>query len=876
MSERRHVEFDDKAYQFMFSMFPDSKKQANKDRFLATCPECHQKIKLWWYDKMPHQGGCFSCGYSFSSVFALGYRSEYKKGYREDLSPLDNLVLAYHNESKKKYRLSNRVIREFELFVSNIAKKDNKGTYNNICFPFDNRLGYIKHLNHSGRWISVPGKERDDSKWLNIDKIKPDTETIYVLAGEWDLFAFWENTDFHGISPIDGEQSAAKFDRDKLNVFSNKHVVIFFDNDRAGYAGGRSLAKRIQLFHKTKSLKVVDLSRLGLEGGEDIDDFFHKGGDRVRLFQEVESTPEFSGNIIEAETELARVRIEIERPESPDSILDDEILDSIWQTILLPESKRNFIFESIATSMGYSKEESAKLFTAEIKKYNQELETLRFIAYDILVDEQIKNLHIKQSKKFNTFESEKFWFYDDGFYSFLSESMREQIADRIARLITSPDDRKELSKVRRQALEDFNLKILDTDEVEFDSDKRYINFANGVYDLDSKELKEHSPEYLLTYKLPIKHDSDSDCPEFQKAIKIWLTTEEEQDELLKGLYYLISGQRGADKVFWLYGTGEDGKTQVSHLCRSLVGEDRTSAIAVEDLDGRHATAPLFGKLLNIADEVSTKYNISDAVFKRVSGNSLITVDPKHRDQITFQSKALWIIPSNNLPRSSDTTHGYYRRFKIFRFRRIPIDKREIGFFDKRLKPELSGIVNLLLTKGRELFERDSGFIQTATEIDLMDQMKSKNSIFAYWQHITRLSDELNEEKYYKYLEENKATGMSEEDAKDNARKKAVSQLIYQGDIDLIEPETIMQRYNHKKRGDIIIINTNKHYEFYKEHFKNDEVHPVKQSNFRTGTMHFMADHYKNMIRDVELIEIWKTDTENYGKKKNIQVIELKR
>ncbi len=877
-NENNYVDFDQDAFDYMLGHFPESKKaKQSDDRYLATCPSCGARNKFWWYEKMPHQGSCHACGYKLEKdgikgVFALGYRSkDHKVKKMSDLSSIDNLVLKYRNTSDKRHRLSAKVIKEFGLFPVKLAKRDNSGFYFNIAFPFENNVGYIKHLNFSGRWISVEAKHRNGSGWLNADRIKPSEKKLFVLAGEWDLFSFWENTGIHGISPIDGEGTAGKLKANQFDIFSNKDVVIIFDNDKAGRRGAELLATSIQKYQKTDSIRIIDMSRMGLKGGGDIDDFFSSGGTIERLNQEINSTPEFTTIIEEEDIEAARIHEPFKRPESPDSILDPGTLDKIWKTLFVSENKRNIIFESIAESNGVFKDSSVTQFRNEIKKYRNELDTLQFLAYDILVKQKVDEFHIKHTARMNDFDSEKYFYYWNGYYNFFHESMMMKISDEIARTITSPDDRNQLSKTRKQATEDLRIAMLETPEVDFDEHIDYINFNNGIYDLKEKVLKKHSPEYNVTYKLPIEFNESADCPNFKEAIKSWFEKDEDQNELLKGLYYLISGDRSIETVFWFHGNGNDGKTQVANLCKSLVGRERTSAIAVEKIDDKHSSAMLFGKLLNVADEVPRKFVISDAMFKRMSGNSLMTGDPKWRDQITFISKALWVIPSNHFPNSSDTSHGYHRRFKIFRFRMIPKDKRIKNFFEVMLAPELPGIVNYLLTRGRELFEKD-GFIVTDLEKKSSDEMKSKNSIFAYWQNAVEMKKQEEADIFEYERDKCLIDGKSQKEAEKIAMSVVKSKYISDGSFDSTDQTTILQKYNHRKKGDIIIVNTNAHYKFYKEFYEHDNVALVSYANFKQGTANFMLDHYKDIFYETEQIPIWTSDG---MKKTNVYVLWLR-
>ena len=710
-----------------------------------------------------------------------------------------------------------------------------------------------KHLNFEGRWISIPGKYRNDRKWLNQEKIKPSDEFVFVLAGEWDMFSFWENTGVHGISPVDGEGTAGKFKKNNYDIFSNKKVVILFDNDKIGRSGSKGLAQAIQKNVKVKWIRLPDLSRLGLTGGQDIDDFFASGGTKERLKEEIDSTPEFSVNLTDEEIEMARLEESFTRPVATQSTLDANILDKIWKTILLPGAKRDQILSEIAESEGVSKILSPYLWKQQIKIYEKELSTLKFLAYDQLINEWFEKFHIRQAVRHSEMSEPLYYYYADGYYQFLGEEALSKSSDDIAKKITSPDLRQELSKTRKQALEDLNIKLIEAPETNFDHHKEYINFENGTYILKTRELTNHSPKFLLNYKLPIKFNANADCPNFKAALDAWTHNTEDKRELLKGLYYLISGDRSESVVFWLQGDGNDGKSEFVHLCKALIGDKRTSSLAIETIEKTHYTAELYNKMLNIADEVPSNYIIPDAMFKRISGNSVLTGDPKYKGLFSFVSRALWIIPSNHFPNVADTSRGYFRRFKIFLFKKIPKTIEVGNFFDTKLRPELPGIINHILTEGREYYERE-GFVKTESELESMDEMKEKNSAFLYWQSIFALWEdqikdtiaELKKEADYSMFKESEI------------RKDAIFQIIRTpSDLSDTDKLDVIQIYKQQSGMKVFVMNPRKHYEYYREFFKNDEVKLMSLSKFRKSSMNFYKDYFPD--RKIDKLRVWQKE-----------------
>jgi len=870
--------YDQAALEFMRSRFPDYYLIKEKRRYYGTCPECGAKKKGYYNAGLPHNGGCMACGYRHKGVFDLGYRSELKRVERDNLTPIERAVMSYRRESEKSYRLTEDVIREFNLQIVTRERKDKRGWYDVLAIPSDDILGYTKYLNYSGRWISVNSADREPgNKWLNLHKLKRDEsdDTIYFLAGEWDLFSFWKHTGIHGISPIDGEGTPATFSREQFNFISNRHVVIFWDNDAAGYKGGRALAQTMKRHHKLKSLKVVDLSRLGLSGGQDIDDFFSTGGTKDRLFEEIEKTPDFSGSAVDSNPELARIKNPNPIPNYPDSVVDSETLSALWNMAIESAARKDDLLRELAESKGIGRKDQPD----EIRKYRHEIDTLIYKAFDTEIKNAVELLHIKQVAKNSELEDARYYYYQEseGIYKYLTDDDILFIANEIAHRLTSPDNRRTLDEFRRLAAKDFKVAIKDAPIVDFNNlPVNYINFANGTFSLQENRLHGYSPAYLLRYRLQSNYNPKSRCHNFDRALNMSFSNRAERREMLKVLYYIISGIRNKEISFWFYGGGLNGKSVFANLCRLLVGESRTSALPFENIDSPHGTASLLNSLLNIVDEVPKNYKMPDALFKRITGNSLMYINPKNKAGFGFFCKAVFVVTLNELTYSSDTTFGFKRRFKFLKFKRL--NQKDVNEnFIKVLESELDGITYKLLTRGRVLFEKE-GFLETASSQEVKEEMANKNSVTAYWSGVFTQALVKASEIYNEYLPKFLDAGHTPDVAKRMANDEAGKIWRHESsDLDTIDSHTIIQKYHHKIKGDILLINTNKHYAIYRDYLKHDETKPVSQANFRKGSSDFILDKMKNHFADTTGIDITKNDALNpAANKRNITLLMLKR
>lgn len=711
--------------------------------YRADCTECHKKQVLSWSQLHPHAFKCFSCGYS-GNVFSLGFRDE--NGKKPETSPeFDPMTIEGFKARRRKkggsmaqnrHRLSDRVVGEFDLKV---RKVNGAGDRPSFQIPFLNSEGQtVKYLTtYQKSWLSPASKYKPKDFWLNIHRLasNKNPKVIYVLAGEWDLFAFWEHTGVHGISPANGEMSRPPIE--ETDIFAGKLVVFLYDNDASGRKGAKSVASFILRHQKNVRIKSVNMATLGCPAGEDLDWYFQNGGTKERLLDQIKGTPDITDTTPDDVFKLIHglPARGIARPENPVSELPGDTLEVIWRAGALPENQKARVFEQLAMEEGVRPDQVRRI-AQRAKYFENELNTLIFHAFDSYLRHiaQEINIRAEQPAGAERLAHRNYYFYDGGVYRFINEEFARRMIDRIAREVCPPTNRLMLARIRKQLEEDFMNLCDNLPGARFDESTDIINFRNGLYDLREVLLKAHTPDHLSTFQLAIDYNQGSPCPWFMQALETWFEDQDVRDEFLKVCYYAITGNRGQHIAAFFYGEGGDGKGEAVKILKSLIGEERTSAISLEDLNNQFMPAGLFGKWLNIADEVNRKTHINDGKFKKVTGGSTMTADVKNKQPITFESKAFWVVITNSLFSSSDNSRGFTRRLKFIVFRQVPPGKKVDNFFQTKLKPELSGIAEYILSEGKRLYEAD-GFCETNAEKRIKDEFSRGHSVNAFWQDL---------------------------------------------------------------------------------------------------------------------------------------------
>lgn len=207
---------------------------------------------------------------------------------------------------------------------------------------------------------------------------------------------------------------------------------------------------------------------------------------------------------------------------------------------------------------------------------------------------------------------------------------------------------------------------------------RGLNFANGFLTEDLK-LREHNPDYGSTYCLPYRYMPElvGRSPLFFNFLEtVWGEDSDYQDKVL-ALQEAIAASLfgiGTDyqRAICLFGRAGSGKTTMLDLIQALAPPNVTSHVPPEGWGDKFMPAQMYGKLLNIAGEISEKKKIPGDAFKQIVDGTEIQAQNKGQQIFSFRPRCTHWFASNVLPRSDDGTEGFNRRWLFLQFnKRIP-------------------------------------------------------------------------------------------------------------------------------------------------------------------------------------------------------------
>ncbi|MBA7494342.1 hypothetical protein ES702_04917 [subsurface metagenome] len=254
----------------------------------------------------------------------------------------------------------------------------------------------------------------------------------------------------------------------------------------------------------------------------------------------------------------------------------------------------------------------------------------------------------------------------------------------------------------------------------FDKDPSLLTVNNGVLNLETGIRNNFDPRHLSLIKIPVKFDPDAKCPVILKFLNE-IMDEDNTEKIKEWIGYLLERSYFIQKCFMIYGEADRGKTTFLNLVTTFVGIDNVSNEPLQDLcHSRFSMAYLFGKIINIFDDLTNVEIRTASKFKQLTGQSRCKGERKHQDPFYFYSATKLAFTANEMPKTKDLTDAFFKRWELLPFIKQFFKNKE-PYQDPHLHEkmttttELSGLLNLAIKYRLKI--REQGKFSNSTSID---------------------------------------------------------------------------------------------------------------------------------------------------------------
>ncbi len=218
---------------------------------------------------------------------------------------------------------------------------------------------------------------------------------------------------------------------------------------------------------------------------------------------------------------------------------------------------------------------------------------------------------------------------------------------------------------RREVMRYLSLKLKGKSRPQ--ADPKYIQFKNGVLNIETAEMQEPSPDLLIPNVIPHNWNPDASCNDLDKAIDAWACGDHEIISQLWEIFGMgmYRGRKAMGDCPVLIGSGSNGKSTLLNLLHKVLGEENVSTLDLADLGKRFQSVSMMGKLANIGDDIANEFITGSdfSIVKKAITGDWIGAEYKGGDTFQYRPYATQIFSCNEMPRFGDSTEGVFRRFK---------------------------------------------------------------------------------------------------------------------------------------------------------------------------------------------------------------------
>lgn len=231
---------------------------------------------------------------------------------------------------------------------------------------------------------------------------------------------------------------------------------------------------------------------------------------------------------------------------------------------------------------------------------------------------------------------------------------------------------------------------------QLDANTWLLNTPGGIVDLRTGVLGSHVRDRHMTRITSATPGGN--CPVWREfLVDVTGGDEEMQSYLQRMVGYCLTGDISTHALFFLYGTGANGKSVFVNVISSVLGSYAASApmdTFMHSYSDRHPTelAGLRGARFVTATETEQGRRWNESRIKAVTGGDVITARLMHQDFFTYKPQFKLLIAGNHKPEIRNMDEALRRRMHLIPFTiTVAPEKRDTHLTDKLLA-ERDGIL----------------------------------------------------------------------------------------------------------------------------------------------------------------------------------------
>ncbi len=260
----------------------------------------------------------------------------------------------------------------------------------------------------------------------------------------------------------------------------------------------------------------------------------------------------------------------------------------------------------------------------------------------------------------------------------------------------------------------------------------WLNVPNGTLVIEndgSVTMRSHDKDDLFFYCLHYDYNKQATCEQWLRFLDRVLPDKNAQQLLAEFICYILMRSHRFEKMLWLYGSGQNGKSVTLSIISGLLGSENVSNVSLDGLtNDQKMRAVIEHKLVNISYETGRDINAN--VMKQLTSGEPISTERKYENVREITDYGKLIISTNRLPKSENTA-AFFRRIIILPFKAVISEEEKDVHLTDKLMNELPGILNWVLAALPGLLERQAFTSCDISEQAMEDYKMESNNVYLF-------------------------------------------------------------------------------------------------------------------------------------------------
>ena len=239
-----------------------------------------------------------------------------------------------------------------------------------------------------------------------------------------------------------------------------------------------------------------------------------------------------------------------------------------------------------------------------------------------------------------------------------------------------------------------------------DADPLKIGVQNGVLDLRNGELLEARPDMLISRQTGTPYVWQAECPTWDQFLSDAMQGDAEMVAFLRRICgYALTGLVDDEKLFFMYGTGANGKSVFANVVSAVMGEYAVTvraALLARDpkgsgSDAEREKARLPGARIALVNETGQADVWDDQRVKESVSRERISARQLYGESFDFMPTHKLFVRGNHQPGAMDGSEGFWRRIVMIGFTRQFSEAERIPDLDRKIVDrELPGVLSWMV------------------------------------------------------------------------------------------------------------------------------------------------------------------------------------